>query len=1060
MRRADDSAQQTPGAARSNPGAESMSAPMLLSRTPTDAPADARLELWPAAVFAALALIFFWKAAFTGLVLSGYDTFAYFYPYFGAAADAVRHLRLPLWNPDVFMGAPLLANLQMALFYPATILFYVLPVPYALSYDLILHVVLAAFFTYHLARQAAAVGRAGALAAGITFAFSGFFAAQAGHVNQISAAVWLPLMLLLFDRACKRRSVLSTMLCGVVIGLTLLAGHTQETYMTLCALGGFFVWQSAAGTRRALNLHMPPGRSAAQSVVLAARMLASAFRANLRGFATLLLALLIGAGLAAIQLAPSLELAALSIRAGGMGYRQVVSFSLNPLTLPQALLPGYWQNPFSEYVGFVGVTGLLLAILGAATHWRHPQTGFFVFLAGAGLLLAFGGYTPLYILGYGLVPGFGLFRVPARWLYIYTFGMSMLVGLGLDWIQGRAAAGGAAIARQASTVAAGLAGQSARQTSQFAGILASRLPPSPWAPVALTVLALTLVHAFKLPAIVAWLALTLSVLWLLRLVQLASRSRSLLTPVAALLVVLVLELFAASRDMEYNHPTAPESVTALRPALAHLLADEQPYRILSLSRGLFDPGDLADMRLMMPEKIAADFATAAKNKEVLAPNTPMLFGIQSMDGYDGGILPLKRYVDLQQLFMAPWQVSVDGRMREQLTRIPDGRLLSMINVKYVIADKVHDVWVDGNYYDLGNTAALSADAPSWRLPNLQPFPTTSLGLVSYLVDAPDLPDGSPVATLIVTGIDGRTHTYILRAGRDTAEGEYGPKSKSGALLHKQARVASSWQDEPEGKNYFSKIALDQPIVPRSVEIRFAAPGGQLALRGLSLLDERVGASQPLVVSNTGSFRLVHSGDVKVYENLDVLPRAFSVHAVQIMQTNRAVLDTLADPGFHPADSAVLVADGMDVSSLGRLSAGAQDQVSIAEYAPERVVVKADLGANGLLVLADMWYPGWRAYVDGVEQPIYRVYHAFRGVSVLAGSHTVEFVYQPVTLVWGAVVSVASLAALLVAIRLATRGSRPLSVTGQLRPRLRETARLRTRESSRTGSATSSWRQQP
>ena len=69
---------------------------------------------------------------------------------------------------------------------------------------------------------------------------------------------------------------------------------------------------------------------------------------------------------------------------GGMSYRQAVSFSLNPLILPQALLPGYWQNPFSEYVGYVGVVGLLLAILGAAASWRNPRTGFFVALAGVG----------------------------------------------------------------------------------------------------------------------------------------------------------------------------------------------------------------------------------------------------------------------------------------------------------------------------------------------------------------------------------------------------------------------------------------------------------------------------------------------------------------------------------------------------------------------------------------------------------------------------------------------------------------------------------------------------
>jgi len=97
--------------------------------------------------------------------------------------------------------------------------------------------------------------------------------------------------------------------------------------------------------------------------------------------------------------------------------------------------------------------------------------------------------------------------------------------------------------------------------------------------------------------------------------------------------------------------------------------------------------------------------------------------------------------------------------------------------------------------------------------------------------------------------------------------------------------------------------------------------------------------------------------------------------------------------------------------LENLFAAGRDEVRIIEYAPERVIVQATLGGNGLLVLADMWYPGWRAYVDGQEQPIYRVYHVFRGVYVPAGAHKVEFVYWPVTVLWGGLISVVALAAI-------------------------------------------------
>ena len=67
---------------------------------------------------ALLTLLFFWKILLTNLILSGVDIFLYFYPYKAYAAEALRQSRLPLWNPHLFMGAPLLANSQVGLFYP------------------------------------------------------------------------------------------------------------------------------------------------------------------------------------------------------------------------------------------------------------------------------------------------------------------------------------------------------------------------------------------------------------------------------------------------------------------------------------------------------------------------------------------------------------------------------------------------------------------------------------------------------------------------------------------------------------------------------------------------------------------------------------------------------------------------------------------------------------------------------------------------------------------------------------------------------------------------------
>ena len=73
----------------------------------------------------------------------------------------------------------------------------------------------------------------------------------------------------------------------------------------------------------------------------------------------------------------------------------------------------------------------------------------------------------------------------------------------------------------------------------------------------------------------------------------------------------------------------------------------------------------------------------------------------------------------------------------------------------------------------------------------------------------------------------------------------------------------------------------------------------------------------------------------------------------------------------------------------------------------RVEVEVQTAAEGLLVLADPWYPQWKVSVDGRPAELLRVDHAFRGVRVPAGNHRVVFSYEDRALQAGLVVSVVS-----------------------------------------------------
>ena len=1016
-----------------------------------------------------LTLTFFWKIIFTNLILVGLDVFTYFYPYKAYAAEAIRQGRLPLWNPYLFMGVPFLANPQAGLFYPLNFPLYWLPVPKMVSCSIALHVFLAGLFAYLYARLSLGLGRWGAWLAAVVFALSGFVGAQVEHVNQLNCSVWLPLLFLLFDlaRGTPWRSIypslsgrgkgrveptptptlplrgggrrrlqwLYVLLAGLVVGIQLTAGHTQSSYISLFALGVYALfpplWNNGLGGFNGQKWKGLMGKVGHNLLVY-------------------LLAVVVGLGLAAVQLLPTLELSRLSVRGGGLSYREAVSFSLKPRLLLLSLLPTFGgEEVFSEYVAYLGMVALALAFVGALFQRRHPARPFLVFLTALGLFLALGAYNPFYFVLYKLLPGFDLFRAPARWLYLYTFGGAMLAGLGAEFLGYPLLAK----AEQGSKEAREQGSRGAGEQGSKVGFL--RVTPSPpllvsaggelWrfirrrlliAVGILAVPVLLLSPFLDLPTrstLLAWLllaSLASALLWFCcRMLpsgaktppSLPGRGRGRVEsqrpgrlsgqaqvthPISCLVVALIVvgELFAASRGLAYNHPTAAEAYSSLRTAPAHLLTVGQPTdRVLSISGLTFDPGDLGEMQQIFQDQLSPqaiyDYVVATKLKEILAPNLPLVYQIPSADGYDGGVLPLKRYVELQRLFLP--EPSPDGRLRERLKEIPSSRVLNLLGVRYVITDKVHDVWVDDVYYDLSHEAILGSGAASQvEVAELPDFAATSLGLVSHLEGAQELANGVPVAQVTITDDLGVVQSYLLRAGIETAEGEYV------GVRHGQARVCRYWPDNPQGNDYLARLELGQALMPRRISIEYLAPTGRLHLRGVSLVDDRTHTFWPLIVSTEGRFRLVHSGDVKIYENLDNLPRAFVVHRARVLD-DEAAIAAMKDLSFRPEEQ-VILAPGCGEAMKGQPGG---DQVEILSYEPQRVVISAELTEKGYLVLTDAYYPGWRAVVDGLETPIYRANLLFRAVYLPAGKHRVEFIYDPLSFKLGAAISLVTLLAL-------------------------------------------------
>jgi len=161
-------------------------------------------------------------------------------------------------------------------------------------------------------------------------------------------------------------------------------------------------------------------------------------------------------------------------------------------------------------------------------------------------------------------------------------------------------------------------------------------------------------------------------------------------------------------------------------------------------------------------------------------------------------------------------------------------------------------------------------------------------------------------------------------------------------------------------------------------------------------------------------------DYRIYENLRALPRVWLAPRAKVAWEGdqlKLIRGQIIDPDFDPRTTALVdheTAAKLDKAVLTEpANADAvSGNVSILSRRPTRLLVEAEAAKPSLLVMSEMFYPGWTAKLDGEEVELWRVDYNLRGVSVPAGKHNIELNYRPGSLVEGAVVSVATALCLL------------------------------------------------
>lgn len=231
-----------------------------------------------------------------------------------------------------------------------------------------------------------------------------------------------------------------------------------------------------------------------------------------------------------------------------------------------------------------------------------------------------------------------------------------------------------------------------------------------------------------------------------------------------------------------------------------------------------------------------------------------------------------------------------------------------------------------------------------------------------------------------------------------------------ARLDSRTDVEGLWRPDTGLLYRLPDVYGDNPLVLDTFDTFWENTGGRdtsrYALLGVKYVLARRGT--PLPSNFVEAFQ--GGGGITVWENLRPFPRAWLVPEwnTEPVSPQRA-LEVMADPAFDPARTAILQEPAPAPPSGPSANAA---PVQITGAAPNEIRLSVDAGPGALLMLGEVYAPGWYAEVDGQPAAVLRADYLFRAVPVPKGQHQVMLRYQPFSFQLGALVSALTLAALL------------------------------------------------
>jgi len=326
----------------------------------------------------------------------------------------IKGFQLPFWNPYFYCGQPLLAALQPGVLYPLNLLLILLPFDLAFNLIIVLHYFLAGVFTYFFIKRVRRTDT-GALIGAIIFMLSVYLLSVHNLLTHLLSVVWLPLILHCYHNYLIKGSLRPLVFTSVCLAMMFLGGGGEILYCTYILIFILLFFPDPFG----VGITPPP------------------LKKRVFSFGLVLILFLL---LSAAQLLPFLELLFKSIRSEGLSYQEAITWSLDFEDFLQFFLPDpygygssmerYWGNQGWLKTIYLGIIPFALSIFFIIEKRRKALP--FLLIVLISLILSFGGNTPIYKFLYDYVPFLNSIRYPVKFLFIFTFLISIMAGIGFD----------------------------------------------------------------------------------------------------------------------------------------------------------------------------------------------------------------------------------------------------------------------------------------------------------------------------------------------------------------------------------------------------------------------------------------------------------------------------------------------------------------------------------------------------------------------------------------------------------------------------------------------------